>query len=202
MPATAVLGVVEGLPGSSGAVVRLLRERVARTGPLTPRAAMRMMQEVSWALAHAHQSGIVHRDVKPENILIERATDRALVTDFGIAVAVRSDEDSSTGSEVVGTSRYMSPEQACGEPVDARSDLYSLGATVFFALTARAPFEAPTVSALLAKHVTEPAPKLPALRPETPDKLSTIIDRCPQKDPEERFPSGDELARAVSEARE
>ena len=187
-----VMGFVDG---------ETLRECVERTGPLTPRAAMRMLQEVSWALAHAHQAGIVHRDVKPENILIERATDRALVTDFGIAVAVRGDEAPSTGSEVVGTARYMSPEQACGETVDARSDLYSLGATIFFALTGRAPFEAPTVSALLAKHVTEPAPQVPALRPETPDKLAAIIDRCLQKDPDERYPSGDDLAKATAEAR-
>ncbi len=186
-----VMGFVDG---------ETLRERVERTGPVTPRAAMRLLQEVSWALAHAHQRGIIHRDVKPENILIERASDRAMVTDFGIAVAGGS-QDAESGTEVVGTARYMSPEQACGEPVDARSDLYSLGATVFFALTGRAPFEAPTVSALLAKHVTEPPPKVPALRPETPDKLSAIVDRCLRKDPNDRYPSGDELAKAVSEVR-
>jgi serine/threonine-protein kinase len=186
-----VMGFVDG---------ETLRERVERTGPLTPRATLRLLQEVSWALAHAHQSGIVHRDVKPENIMLERASDRALVTDFGIAVpGGGSESDPDRG--VVGTARYMSPEQACGEPVDARSDLYSLGATAFFALTGRAPFEAPTVPALLAKHVTEPPPKLIAARPETPDKLAAIVDRCLQKDPEERFPSGDEMARAVSEAR-
>jgi serine/threonine-protein kinase len=138
--------------------------------------------------------------VKPENIMLERATDRALVTDFGIAVP-GGDSNTASDNGVVGTARYMSPEQACGEPVDARSDLYSLGATAFFALTGRSPFDAPTVPALLAKHVTEPPPNLPALRPETPDKLAAIVHRCLEKDPEERFPSGDDLARAVSEAR-
>ncbi len=178
-----------------------LRQRVERTGPLTPRATMRMLQEVAWALAHAHKSGVVHRDVKPENIMLERATDRALVTDFGIAVAGGGGRSADPDRGVVGTARYMSPEQACGEPVDARSDLYSLGATAFFALTGRAPFEAPTVPAVLAKHVTEPPPRLPAVRSGIPDKLAAIVDRCLQKDPLERFQTGDDMARAVSEAR-
>lgn len=186
-----VMGFVDG---------ETLRERVERSGPLTPRATLRLLQEVSWALAHAHQQGIVHRDIKPENIMLERATDRALVTDFGIAVP-RGGGDTDSDRGVVGTARYMSPEQACGEPVDARSDLYSLGATAFFALTGRAPFEAVTASALLAKHVTEPPPKVAAFRPEIPDKLTAIVDRCLQKNPDDRFLSGDDMARAVSEAR-
>src|SRR3989442_9360937 len=109
-----------------------LRERVERAGPLPPRLAMKLLQEVAWALAYAHQRGVINRDVKPDNIMIERATDRALVTDFGIALGAR-DAGQSSGP-VIGTARYMSPEQASGEPVDARSDLYSLGATFFFAL--------------------------------------------------------------------
>jgi len=186
-----VMGYVDG---------ETLRERVERTGPMTPRSVMRLVQEVAWALAHAHQRGIVHRDVKPENIMIERASDRAIVTDFGIARPSAGRDEAGEG-EVVGTARYMSPEQACGETVDARSDLYSLGATAFFALTARAPFTAPTVAALLTKHVAEPAPRIVSLRPETPAKLAAIVDRCLQKDPAERFPSGDDLATAINEAR-
>jgi hypothetical protein len=186
-----VMGFVDG---------QTLRERVERMGPLTPRATMRLIQEVAWALGHAHQRGVVHRDVKPDNILIERATDRAMVTDFGIAFATAGTGPGEAG-EVVGTARYMSPEQACGEPVDARSDLYSLGATAFFALTGRAPFEASSVPALLTKHVSEPPPAVADFRPEAPAKLTALVDRCLRKDPEERFPSGDELARAVSEAR-
>jgi len=178
-----------------------LRQRVERTGPLTPRATMRMLQEVAWALAHAHKSGVVHRDVKPENIMLERATDRALVTDFGIALAGGGISEDDPNRGVVGTARYMSPEQACGEPVDARSDLYSLGATAFFALIGRAPFEAANVPALLAKHVTEPPPKLSTTRSGIPEKLAAVVDRCLQKDPVERFSSGDDMARAVAEAR-
>src|SRR5207244_6801167 len=123
-----VMGYVDG---------ETLRERVERAGPLSPRLAMKLLQEVAWALAYAHQRGLIHRDVKPDNIMIERATERALVTDSGIALGTRAAE--SAGGPVVGTARFMSPEQACGEPVDARSDLYSLGATFFYALTGLAP---------------------------------------------------------------
>ena len=174
-------------------------DRVVRAGPLAPRAAMRLLQEVAWALAHAHAKGIVHRDVKPDNILIERASGRALVTDFGIARVMDEQRMTATG-EIVGTAAYVSPEQASGEPIDARSDLYSLGATGFFALTGRPPFEAPTPLALLVKHVNEPAPPVASLRPEVPAKLAEVVDRCLAKDPAARLATGEELAEAVGAA--
>src|SRR6059036_271875 len=176
-----------------------LRERVERGGPLTPRLAMKLLQEVAWALAYAHQRGVIHRDVKPDNIMIERATERALVTDFGIALGERDTD--SAGGVVVGTARYMSPEQAWGEPVDARSDLYALGATFFYALTGRAPFEAANVPAILTKHVYEPAPQVQAVRPEVPAKLSAVVDRLLRKAPAERFQTADDLARVAGELR-
>jgi hypothetical protein len=185
-----VMGYVEG---------ETLRERVERGGPLPPRLAMKLLQEVAWALGYAHQRGVIHRDIKPDNIMIERATDRAMVTDFGIALGGR-DVGSSDGA-VIGTARYMSPEQACGEPVDARSDLYSLGATFFFALTGRAPFEGPSVPAILVKQVSASPPRLEALKPETPGKLATIIDRCLEKAPDQRPQTGEEVARLAGEAR-
>ena len=186
-----VMGYVDG---------ETLRERVERSGPLTPRLALKLLQEVSWALGYAHQRGVIHRDIKPDNIMIERATDRALVTDFGIALGTR-DTGGSGGGQVIGTARYMSPEQACGEPVDARSDLYSLGATFFFALTGRAPFEGSTLPAILAKQVAQPAPLVQSVRPELPAKIGAVIDRCLQKAPADRFQTGDDLARVVGEAR-
>ncbi len=186
-----VMGYVDG---------ETLRERVERGGPLSPRLAMKLLQEVAWALAYAHQRGLIHRDVKPDNIMIERATERALVTDFGIALG-KQDEGAQVGKVVIGTARYMSPEQACGEPVDARSDLYSLGATFFFALTGRAPFEGTTLSAILAKQVSEPAPLVQAIRPQVPAKLAAIIDRCLEKLPANRYQTGDDVARVVGEAR-
>jgi hypothetical protein len=185
-----VMGYVDG---------ETLRERVERSGPLTPRLTMKIVQEVAWALAYAHQRGVIHRDVKPDNIMIERATDRAMVADFGIALGAR-DAGQSAGL-VIGTARYMSPEQACGEPVDGRSDLYSLGATAFYALTGRAPFEASNLPAILVRQVSEPAPAVQSIRPEVPAKLAALIDRCLQKAPGDRFQSGDDLARVVGEAR-
>ena len=172
-----VMGYVDG---------ETLRERVERSGPLSPRLALKLLQEVSWALGYAHQRGVIHRDVKPDNIMIERATDRALVTDFGIALG--TGDTNSVGGQVIGTARYMSPEQACGEPVDARSDLYSLGATFFFALTGRAPFEGSTLPAILAKQVAQPAPTGAVGAAELPAKIGAVIDRCLQKAPGRSVP--------------
>jgi len=183
-----VMGYVDG---------ETLRERVERSGALSPRHAAKIMQEVAWALAYAHERGIVHRDIKPDNVMLERDGDRAIVMDFGIATV----GPQRPSAEVVGTARYMSPEQASGEMVDRRSDLYSLGATFFYALAGRAPFEAATVPALLAKHVAEPPPSLPALRTEVPAPLAEIIHRCLAKAPADRFPSGDELAKALGDVR-
>jgi len=185
-----VMGFVDG---------ETLRDRVERAGPLPPRLATKLLQEVAWALGAAHQRGVIHRDVKPDNIMIERATERAVVTDFGIALGRRGTE--SAGDPIVGTARYMSPEQACGEPVDARSDLYSLGATFFYALTGRAPFEAANVPAIITKHVYEPAPQVVALRPEVPAKLSAVVERLLRKAPAERFQTADDLARVAGELR-
>lgn len=186
-----VMGYVDG---------ETLRERVERVGPLTPRYAMKVMQEVAWALAYAHQRGVVHRDIKPDNVMIEEASDRAMVTDFGIAQVARSEGGERAG-EIVGTARYMSPEQACGETVDGRSDLYSLAATIFYALTGRAPFDAPTVPATLALQVSSPAPPLRSVRPEASDRLAAVIDRCLEKAPEDRIQTGDEVAKQVGDAR-
>jgi serine/threonine-protein kinase len=187
-----VMGFVDG---------ETLRDRVERAGPLPPRLATKLLQEVAWALGYAHQRGVIHRDVKPDNIMIERATERALVTDFGIALGRGAAERADGEGSITGTARYMSPEQACGEPVDARSDLYSLGATFFYALTGRAPFEAANVPAILTKHVYEPAPLVQALRPEVPAKLAAVVERLLRKAPAERFQTGDDLARVAGELR-
>src|SRR5438552_1260382 len=187
-----VMGFVDG---------ETLRDRVQRAGPLPPRLATKLLQEVAWALGAAHQRGVIHRDVKPDNIMIERATERALVTDFGIALGRRAGAPETAGGASRGTASYMSPEQACGGPVDARSDLYSLGATFFYALTGRAPFEAANVPAILTKHVYEPAPLVQVLRPDVPAKLSAVVDRLLRKAPPERFQTADDLARVAGELR-
>src|SRR4051812_23859202 len=137
-----------------------LTERVRRTGPLPAREVARIMREVAWALAYAHGRGIVHRDIKPDNILIERASGRAMVTDFGIARPTTSSvsEQLTLEGQLIGTAAFMSPEQGAGEPVDGRSDLYALGGVGFYALTGRAPFEATTLEAILVARFTQAAP--------------------------------------------
>jgi serine/threonine-protein kinase len=174
-----------------------LAARVREDGPLPPAVVTRLVQEVAWALAYAHQHGVIHRDIKPENILLERGGGRALVTDFGIARLTEEAVTTPSGG-VVGTPRLVSPEQAAGEPLDGRSDLYSLGVTAFFALTGRYPFEGDSAGQLLAQHLTVPAPAVATLRPGLPRALATAVDRCLAKIPDERFASGEELAGAIA----
>lgn len=175
-----------------------LGERVRRSGPLGSTEALRVMQEVAWALAHAHARGLVHRDVKPDNILLERESGRAMVTDFGIARAAES--RTPAGGLVIGTPQYMSPEQARGESVDGRSDLYSLGATFFFALTGRLPMEAPSAAALMVRLTTDAAPSIASVRSVVPAPLARAIDRCLEASPDRRFGSAAELAEALRTA--
>ena len=176
-----------------------LSERIRDRGTLPPAEVIRMLREVAWALAYAHARGIVHRDVKPENILIERGTGRAIVTDFGIA---RADFHPSLTQDghVLGTVHYMSPEQASGEPVDGRSDLYALGCVGFFALTGRLPFEHASPQAILVAHATRQPPALREVAPGIAPELAAVIDRCLMKRPDERFATGEELAEALTKA--
>jgi serine/threonine-protein kinase len=175
---------------------RTLAELVREDGPLPPAAVGRMVQEVAWALAYAHRQGVVHRDVKPENILIERGTGRALVMDFGIAQVAR-DTPITPPEQRFGTPRYASPELAAGEPADGRSDLYSLGVTAYYALTGRTPFDGDHPSALLVQHLTAVPPPVASLRPGTPAPLARAIDRCLAKNPADRYPDGESLAAAL-----
>jgi serine/threonine-protein kinase len=178
-----------------------LAERVRTQGPLDPSAATRLVQEVAWALAHAHQHGVIHRDIKPENILLERGTGRALVADFGIARLAEATPPTGSG-RVLGTARFMSPEQAAGESVDGRSDVYSLGVTAFYALTGRYPFDAQEAHALLVQRQTLPAPPLGSVRAGLPAALATAVDRCLARDPANRFASAADLADAVAAVQE
>ena len=171
-----------------------LGERLRGRGPLTPHEAARLLQEVAWALGYAHGRGVVHRDIKPDNILIERGTGRAVVMDFGIAAAGGAGE-----GEVVGTAQYVSPEQANGDPVDGRGDIYSLGVVGFLALSGRLPFEADDVAGLLAMHITRPAPPLASVAAGVPSRLARAVDRCLHKNPAERFPTGEALAETVAQ---
>jgi serine/threonine-protein kinase len=171
-----------------------LGKKVQRSGPLPIGETVRLLQEAAWALSYAHGRGIVHRDVKPDNILIDRASGRAMITDFGISRSQDSTSGLTMVGEVVGTPQFMSPEQATGEHIDGRSDLYSLGVVAFYALTGRYPFAASSTQGYLAAHITKAAPAIASLRPDLPASLSSAVDRLLEKDPARRFQTGEELA--------
>jgi serine/threonine-protein kinase len=186
-----VMGYVEG---------ESLGARIKRRGKLPPEEARRIMKETADALSAAHGLSVIHRDIKPDNILLEGTRGRVMVTDFGIAKAVSGTSGATlTGVGVaIGTPQFMSPEQAAGErEIDGRSDLYSLGVVSYQMLTGELPFNAPTVAGILMKQITEPAPILHTVRSDVPEDLSLAVARCLEKDPENRWPTADALRRAL-----
>ncbi len=174
-----------------------LGERLRTQGPLPPAEATRVLREVAWALAYAHGRGIVHRDVKPDNILLEAGTGRALVTDFGIAHADEHPAAEEEAGKVTGTAHFMSPEQAVGASADGRSDIYALGVVGYLAVSGRLPFESKNVPALLVSQATEAPPSVMRAAPGLPPALGAAIDRCLAREPAARFPSGESLADAL-----
>jgi serine/threonine-protein kinase len=177
-------------------------QRLKRRGKLAPEEVRRIMTETADALSAAHALGIIHRDVKPDNVLLEGSRGRVVVTDFGIAKALSSTTGPSTAltatGVAIGTPHFMSPEQAAGDrEVDGRSDLYSLGVVSFQMLTGELPFNAPTVPGILLKHITESAPDLRGKRPDCPEDLAACVMRCLEKDPEDRWPTAEALRRAL-----
>jgi serine/threonine protein kinase len=174
--------------------------RIRRRGPLPVEEARRIMKETADALSAAHSLSVIHRDIKPDNILLEGTRGRVMVTDFGIAKALSSTSGATlTGIGVaIGTPAFMSPEQAAGDRnIDGRSDLYSLGVVTYQMLTGELPFTAPSVAGILMKQITEPAPNLLSRRAETPEDLALAVARCLEKDPENRWPTADALRRAL-----
>ena len=182
-----------------------LADRVRERGPLRAVDAVPILRDVAWALAYAHARGVVHRDVKPENILLERSTRRTLVTDFGIAYNAPINAEAArltADGHVLGTVHYMSPEQVTGHELDGRSDLYALGVVAYEVLSGRLPFEGLAPAAVLVAHATRPAPRLHEVAPNVPSALSQVVDRCLAKHPEERYPTGEAMAEALERALE
>ena len=183
-----------------------LAERVKRAGPLTVRETVKLLQDAGYALAYAHGRGVVHRDIKPDNIMLERASGRAMVMDFGISRGIATAPAGATQAltrigEVVGTPEYMSPEQATGDDVDGRSDLYSLGLTAFYALTGRPAITGDTTGKILARQITEQVPPIQSVRRDVPAALAEAIDRCVLKDAADRFQTGEELVETLDAAK-
>lgn len=185
-----VMGYVDGMS---------MAQQVRELGPYRPATLVPLLVDVASALGYAHARGVVHRDVKAENILLDASGRRAMVTDFGIARLVESTAFTQTGT-VLGTVHYMSPEQVAGAPLDGRSDLYAVGVLAFFALTGRFPFESETPSAVLVAHVTRPAPALQEVAPTVPGALAAIVDRLLAKAPGDRFADAEELVAALQGA--
>ena len=173
-----------------------LGERIRSRGPLLPGQAARVLREVAWALAYAHGARLVHRDVTAENILLERGSERALVTDFGIASAMQTNELSWDG-RVMGNAHYVSPEQASGEPLDARSDLYSLGVAGYYALTGRLPFDGDTSAEVVTQQLTATAPAITSIAPSVPPRLAAAVERCLHKEPIRRYRNAESFAEAI-----
>jgi serine/threonine-protein kinase len=174
--------------------------RIKRRGQLPVEEVRRIMKETADALSAAHGLGVVHRDIKPDNILLEGTRGRVMVTDFGIAKALSQTSGATlTGAGVaIGTPSFMSPEQAAGEKeIDGRTDLYSLGIVAFQMLTGELPFYAPTVAGILMKQITEPAADVRTRRPDAPEDLALAVSRCLEKDPQNRWPTADSLRRAL-----
>jgi serine/threonine-protein kinase len=180
-----------------------LEALVRRCGPLKPSRAVYLLRQLCGALAEAHAAGLIHRDLKPGNVIVASLggqRDVAKLLDFGLVQDLATADNRLTGAGVVlGTPAYMCPEQAGGEAaVDARGDVYSLGALAFFALTGRPPFEADTFGLFLTAHLTRTPPRVDAVRSDVPADVADIIARCLSKNPAERFQSVAELDRALA----
>jgi serine/threonine protein kinase len=175
--------------------------RLQQHGPMAPVEVRRILKEVADALAYAHNRNVIHRDIKPDNIIIDEETGRAMVTDFGIARALTDTGDSrltATGM-AIGTPAYMSPEQSAGDKaIDGRSDLYSLGVVGYQMLCGQTPFVASNTPSMLVKHLSEQPIPVDERWPDLPPDLARAVMVCLEKDPENRFPNAAAFSEALS----
>jgi len=164
--------------------------------PLAPDYIQRVVWEAACALGHAHQRGIVHRDVKPANIMFDH-DGKVMLTDFGISKALQAASGFTGTGMIIGTPHYMAPEQAKGQAVDGRADQYSLGVVAYRMITGQLPFSGDSVHTILYKHIFEEAPRTSSIRQNVPPFLSEAISRAMAKEPDQRFPTMEDLATAV-----
>jgi formylglycine-generating enzyme required for sulfatase activity/tRNA A-37 threonylcarbamoyl transferase component Bud32 len=173
-----------------------LADLIEKQGKLPVDEVARILREVASALDHAHRRGVVHRDIKPHNVLLEAETGRTLVTDFGIARTAEGGSLTASGM-MVGTPAYLSPEQVTGNTADHRADLYALGVMGYEMLTGQPPFTGPTPTAVLMKRLSSTPTPVEKIRSDVPQAIRDVIDGCLVQDPAERFQSGAEIVRAL-----
>jgi eukaryotic-like serine/threonine-protein kinase len=192
-----------------------LAERLARTGPLPWPEALAVAEQVARALATAHAGGLVHRDVKPANVLLGngigdgsppgapsfQGSQVVKVTDFGIAQAAQAATTLTGTGTILGSAGYVAPEQASGEQVGPAADLYGLGCVLFEMVTGRAPYQGDNAVSLASQHIFGPVPNPRALRPDLPGTVAAIVLKAMQKDPGQRFASAAVMADALADAR-
>jgi eukaryotic-like serine/threonine-protein kinase len=182
--------VMQYVPGQS------LQARVDERGPLEAKEVLRIARQAAAGLGAAHAQGVVHRDVKPANILLEESVERVLISDFGLARTVDDATLTRTGV-VAGTPHYMSPEQATGQPVDHRSDLFSLGSSIYFMCTGRPPFRAEHALAILNRICNDQHRPVDEVNSDVPAELAEIVDRLLSKNPADRFRDAQEVERQL-----
>lgn len=172
-----------------------LKEKIRREGALSPKEAALVAVEVLEALSHAHGEGLIHRDIKPQNIILTH-DGRVKVADFGIARAV-GHGTMTAGERIMGSAHYLAPEQALGKAVDARTDIYALGVVLYEMLAGEPPFQGESPLAVAMQHVQGSPPSLAEKRPALPKELVAIVERAMERDPERRFPSADAMKEAL-----
>ena len=191
-----VFFVMAYIPGDN------LAKRLHDHGAMGIEETRRILRDVGDALAYAHERGVVHRDIKPDNILIDEGSGRPMVTDFGIARAVTDGDNRLTATGIaIGTPTYMSPEQAAGDrEIDGRSDLYALGIVAYQMLTGRPPFEASSTPAMLVKHLSERPAAVEQRRADVPRDLARVVMTLLEKDPAARFSSAAMMVKVLDGA--
>ena len=176
-----------------------LKQLLTERGPLPVAQALALTHQAARGLSYAHENGVVHRDVKPQNVLVD-PDGVAKVTDFGIARATGGDDGLTIAGTILGTGDYLSPEQAAGQPVDGRSDQYSLGVLLFELLTGEPPYVGDTLFAVAARHVNDPIPSVRERRPDVSARVEAIVRRAMAKRPDDRYPTLDALIAALEAA--
>jgi serine/threonine protein kinase len=168
-------------------------------GPLSPHTALRYLTEIGEALDYAHSLGIVHRDIKPKNVLLDQQGN-PFIADFGLAKLLTGGGITGSGLGIIGTPHFMSPEQGRGQSVDSRSDIYSLGVVLFEMLTGKVPFDADSTVGIIMRHIADPVPDITPLNPDLSSAFNAVLAKALAKDPNARYQTAHALVQAVAQA--